>query len=134
MAVPQISDGLTNDVVYNYREPDLTYRLGNDTVSGKITGIQSIQQAITHILSTERYASPIYSDNYGSELEQYIGKDIGYISADIEQTLSDALMQDDRITGVTVTSVSRGSQVGACLIKFSVNTIYGELSETLEVG
>lgn len=130
---PQISTGDTSNV-YSYRQPNLTYRLGEKTVAGKINQLEAVKQSIYHILSTERYSNPIYDDDYGVELEQYIGKDIGYITADIENTLREALCQDDRITDVQVNDVSKSTeQESACVVDFTVFTIYGNIEETLNV-
>lgn len=129
-----ISDETIGRESYTYRQPDLTYRLGSTTVAGKIDKLESIKQAIYHILSTERYSSPIYDDNYGVELEQYIGKDIGYIQADIENTLKEALTQDDRITNVVVNDVKKSDkQKNACVIEFTVYTIYGNYNENMSI-
>lgn len=129
-----ISDEKIGRESYEYRQPDLTYRVGDETVSGKIDKLESIKQAVYHILSTERYSNPIYDNNYGVELEQYIGKDIGYIQADIENTLKEALTQDDRITNVIVNSVKKSDkQENACLIEFTVYTIYGNYNESMSV-
>lgn len=129
-----ISDETIGRESYTYRQPDLTYRLGSTTVAGKIDKLESIKQAVYHILSTERYSSPIYDDNYGVELEQYIGKDIGYIQADIENTLKEALTQDDRITNVVVNDVKKSDkQKDACVIEFTVYTIYGNYNENMSI-
>lgn len=129
-----ISDETIGRESYTYRQPDLTYRLGSTTVAGKIDKLESIKQAVYHILSTERYSSPIYDDNYGVELEQYIGKDIGYIQADIENTLKEALTQDDRITNVVVNDVKKSDkQKDACIIEFTVYTIYGNYKDNMSI-
>ena len=134
MSLPQISDDLSG-ITYTYREPNLTYRLGEKTVSGKVDKLEAIKQAVYHILMTERYSNPIYGDNYGIELEQYLGKDLGFIVADIQQTLNDALLQDDRITSVIVNDVSKSAkQQSACVIDFTVNTIYGSYGEQLNIN
>ena len=130
---PQITDGAGTET-YSYRQPNLTYRLGNTTVAGKIDKLESVKQAVFHILSTERFSNPIYDDEYGVELEQYIGKDIGFITASIENTLRDALCQDDRITDVQVDNVEKSSkQQGACVVEFTVFTIYGTYNDSLSV-
>ena len=117
-----------------YRQPNLTYRLNDNSVAGKISGLESIEQAIFHILQTERYSNPLYNDDYGVELEQYIGQDIGFIAADIENTLREALTQDDRITDVSVTNVAKSTkQANSCEISFTVYTIYGDIEESLEM-
>lgn len=127
---PQISTGEATSV-YSYRQPNLTYRLGTATVAGKVDGLEAVRQAVYHILMTERYSNPIYGEDYGVELEQYVGKDIGYITADIENTLREALTQDDRITDVQVDDVSRSPQDSSCVVKFTVFTIYGNFGDTL---
>ena len=129
---PQIYDDYSVDS-YSYRQPNLTYKLGNSTVTGKITDkIESVKQAIYHILMTERYSNPIYDDDYGIELEKYQNQDFGYIQANIEQTLKEALTQDDRITDVYVNSVEK-LDLNSCLVNFTVYTIYGTIEEKLNV-
>ena len=104
---PQIENQLVGDSI-QYRQPNLTYRIGENTVNGKISdNLEAVKQAVKCILETERYSNPIYSDDYGIELEQYKGADYGKIVAGIETTLRDALLQDDRITDVRVTNVER---------------------------
>ena len=128
--VSQIYDKIANNA-YFVRQPNLTYSLGYD---GRISGLEAMKQAIYHILMTERYSNPIYDDDYGIELEQYVGKDLNYISATIENTLRDALMQDDRVVGVIVNSIKPDDkQPNVCLIEFTVDTIYGEFEENLNV-
>lgn len=131
---PQITDNASYET-YTYRQPNQTYRLGEKTVAGKIeNAIECVKQTVYHILSTERFSSPIYDDNYGVELEQYIGKDIGFITANIENTLRDALCQDDRIEDIQVTDVSKSTkQQNACLVEFTVFTIYGSYNDKLNV-
>ena len=132
-SLPQINDELSVET-YTYRQPNLTYRLGEKTVNGKVNKLDAIRQSIHHILMTERYSNPIYDENYGIELEQYVGKDFGYILAGIQQTLQDALLQDDRITDVVVNDVSKSTeQQNACVIQFTVNTIYGSMEDSLYV-
>ena len=115
--------------------PNLTYRLGEKTVAGKIDKLESIKQAVYHILSTERFSNPIYDDDYGVELEQYIGQDIGFITASIENTLREALTQDDRITDVQVTDVRKSDRdSNSCLIDFIIFTVYGSYDEQMTVS
>lgn len=131
---PLISDEASPET-YSYRQPNLTYRLGEKTVAGKIDKLESIKQAVYHILSTERFSNPIYDDDYGIELEQYIGQDIGFITASIENTLREALTQDDRITDVQVTDVRKSDRdSNSCLIDFIIFTVYGSYDEQMTVS
>lgn len=132
--IPQINNQLIGESI-QYRQPNLTYRVGNSTVAGKVDKLDSVKQAIYHILSTERYSNPIYDGDYGVELEQYIGKDIGFITAGIQETLRDALLQDDRISDVQVDNVEKSDkQNNACLIDFTVFTIYGTYKDSLSLA
>ena len=128
---PQIANESLGDIK-EYRQPNRTYRLNEKNIDGTVDDIESVKQAIFHILQTERYSNPIYDDDYGVELEQYIGKDISVIIADIELTLNEALTQDDRIKNVHVDSVQKIDS-SSCLIQFTVDTILGELKEELNV-
>lgn len=130
--IPQIADEFITNIIQE-KEPDLTYRLNEEIIIGKVDKMDSIKQSIYHILSTERYSSPIYDDDYGIELEQYISKDIHFIRASIENELKEALCQDDRITDVKVNSVNEGEQKNSCVVNFSVYTQYGVLEEEINV-
>ena len=129
---PQIENQLVGDSI-QYRQPNLTYRIGENTVNGRITDkLESIKQEVKCILGTERYSNPIYTDDYGVELEQYKGADYGKIVAGIETTLRDALLQDDRIKNVVVTNVEK-IDIDTCKVDFDVYTIYGDYKEELNV-
>lgn len=114
------------------RYPDMTYRMGNKTMQGRIEGSEAIRQSIYHILSTERYSNPIYSLNYGVELQKYIGADLEYIKATIQDDIEQALTQDDRINKVRLDSVEQ-TGLNSVLIKFTVITIYGTQQEEIEI-
>ena len=82
-------------------------------------------------MNVERYAFPIYSRDYGSELSDLIGTPRDYAMSEIKRRITEALTQDDRITGVDDWSFeTSGRGVRA---KFTVNTIYGDLTTEKEV-
>ena len=118
---------------YTYRQPSLTYRFSETNIDGKSDGQEAVRQAIRHMIMSERYESAIYDDGYGIELGQYIGQGIGFLIAGIEDTLRDALLQDDRITGVTVTDVSDLGG-GEDSVSFTVDTIYGSIDGQFNTG
>lgn len=104
--LPQIDNSLetkTQTVIY----PSRTYKLTEERISGFVDGLNAVKQAVYHILSIERYSNIIYDDNYGVELEQYIGKDFDFISATLEDTLREALTQDNRISDIIITSLEQ---------------------------
>ena len=103
--IPQIDNALDTDLIEIISYPNLTYKCNDYQIAGKVDDLEAIEQAIQHILSIERYAYLIYDDNYGVELEKYIGQDISFLEATIEDTLKEALTQDDRIVDVQVTNI-----------------------------
>lgn len=129
----QIYERIANNA-YFVKQPDLTYRLGETYCDGKITDLDSVKQSIYHILMTERYSNPIYDDDYGVELDQYLGKDLAYISSTIEKTLKDALTQDDRVQSVFVNNVKPSDiESNVCEIEFTVMTTCGEFEGKMNV-
>lgn len=113
----------------------LTYGLDlkNKRIVRKIDDIEAMEQAIFKILSTERQAHVIYDDSYGVELERFIGKDIDFIKSDVERTISEALLADDRI--LSITNFTINDLVKDSLhIEFEVNTVYGNISMKSEVN
>jgi len=107
-----------------------------DTTKKRITGMcdgkEALQQTIYKILNTERYKYVIYSWNYGVEFWDLIGKHPSYAKSEIERRITDALMQDDRITDVSDFSFEQSGR-NSLLVSFTVNTIYGDIEETQEV-
>ena len=99
--------------------PTFTYRHTDNQIVGNIDELEAIQQAVYHILSTERYAYAIYDNNNGVELEKYRKRGFEYLDATIQSTLQDALFQDDRITAVIVTSIEK-TGADSALVKFTV--------------
>lgn len=135
--LPQIDNQLENITVINML-PSKTYKLNlsethNDRIIGFVDKLNAIKQSVYHILNTERYAYVIYDNNYGIELEQYIGRGFEYLEATIEETLKEALLQDLRITNVTVNSINKISNDMA-QIKFDVQSIYGNLQMEVNIN
>lgn len=100
-------------------------------VAGMTDKREALRQAVYLILNVERYAYPIYSRNYGSELVDLIGQPMDYAMSEMKRRITDALMQDDRITGVDDWTFETGRK--SVLVRFTVYTIYGELEATKEV-
>lgn len=117
--------------------PTRTYKvniLENDEnrVSGYVDGIESIQQAIYLILSSERYQHIIYSWDYGVELLDLIGKPMSYVTAELPRRIEEALIQDNRISGVTDFTFTKNKNT--LLTTFTVVTEAGNISTELEVA
>ena len=75
---------------------DVTWNL--DEMSGtKISGLDSLCQAIRVMLEVPRYRYPIYSWQYGSELDTLIGSGFSDVQQKAPTMIRDALLRDDRI-------------------------------------
>ncbi|MHB8065020.1 MAG: DUF2634 domain-containing protein [Ruminiclostridium sp.] len=109
-----------------------TYKLSADKIQGFTDELGALQQAIYKVLNTEKYEYPIYSFNYGIELENLIGMDAIYVKIEIKRRVQECLLQDERITSVDnfVFAVTGD----ALLCTFDVVSIYGEIAITKEVN
>lgn len=114
-------------------QPSYTHKL--DIEGQRVTGMtdkrDALRQTVYLILNVERYAYPIYSRNYGSELADLIGQPMDYAMSEMKRRITDALMQDDRITDVDDWTFETGRK--SISARFTVYTIYGALEATKEV-
>ena len=101
------------------------------TIAGFVDGIDAMKQAIYLILNTERYAYIVYSWNYGVELADLIGKPIPFVMSEAKRRITEALMQDTRIKGVS--DFAFESQGSALQVTFTVHTIFGDIETDREV-
>nr|DAP88904.1 MAG TPA: Protein of unknown function (DUF2634) [Caudoviricetes sp.] len=114
-------------------EPSNTFFI--DFEKGRISGFvderEAVKQAIMLILNTERYKFLIYSWNYGVELEELIGTHPDIVEDEAERLISEALLQDDRITTVYDFEFSKNRDT--LLVNFKVDSIYGDIDIETEV-
>lgn len=115
-------------------QPSRTYRMDFDSgrISGFTDGIEAVKQAIILILNTDRFRHLIYSWSYGSELKTVIGMETDLAESESKRIITEALMQDDRITSVDGFSYTRHSR-NTVTAEFTVTTIYGGLEFSTEV-
>lgn len=114
-------------------KPSKDYKINIDkeSIRGMVDEKEAVRQAIYCILGTERYQYEIYSWNHGIELADLIGKSKIYAMVSIKRIVTEALTQDDRITDVEGFSFSQNKNV--LTVKFTVNTIYGDIKTSKEV-
>lgn len=108
-------------------QPSLTYKMNiaEESIIKRTDGLAAIQQAVYKILNTERYQYVIYSWNYGIELADLFGKPLPYVYPELKRRITEALLQDDRITAVDDFIFSH--QRGEVMAKFRVTTVAGIL-------
>lgn len=115
-------------------QPSKTYRLDvkNKRILGNIDNNEAIMQAVMKILNTERYAYVIYSSQYGVELERFLGADFDFVIADLERTIREAILVDDRMISITDFSIEK-SGLNELEASFTVNSVFGSTRIGLEV-
>lgn len=125
-------DDLTQDFTLE-TIPSRTFQMHHDilTITGSIDEIQAVEQAIYLILNTERYEWLIYSWNYGVELRSLIGMPTQYCIVEIQRRVSEALLQDDRITAVENFEFTVNKK--QVLTTFKVVSIFGEINTEMGV-
>lgn len=114
--------------------PSYTYNINRNTnrISGYIDNKEAIIQAVYLILQTERYESMIYNWYYGVEVDNLIGKNRDYVTSELERTIREALLEDDRITEVTDFSIKYEKDVAT--VQFLVQSIVGDIEIEWEVN
>jgi len=114
-------------------EPTLTFKIENGRIRGKFDEKQAMIQAVDKILQTERLVYPIYSDQYGNDLNDLIGKDMGYAKVEAERMIKEALLADDRVVEVDIDEVTEVSR-DTLEIKGICVTVYGNIDIDSEVS
>ena len=113
-------------------ETSRTYKITGNRIQGYTDGLDALKQAIYKVLNTERYEYPIYSFNYGIELENLIGKDPVYVQIELKRRIRECLLRDDRITEVDNFKFEFNGDQLKCA--FDVHNIFGNLTISREVS
>ena len=124
--IPQTENELKND--FEFEEiPTNTFKLNDsyNQIYGFTDGIEAMKQAIYLILNIERYEYLIFSWDYGIELVDLFGQPINFVMAELERRISEALLQDSRISSVE--NFEFDYQKNKIICKFTVYTIFGEI-------
>lgn len=131
---PNVDNSLDIDLVAQEQKPSLTWKLdlSSNRIKGMIDNKDAVVQAVEKILLTERYAYRIYSWNYGTELQFYIGKDTDFVMADAEKTITEALTQDDRILGVE-NFTAKLIDLNSVSVSFTVVSVAGNFDYEKEI-
>lgn len=109
-----------------------TVESDNDRINGYVDDLEAVMQAIYLILSTERYEFIIYSWDYGIELIDLIGKPPHYVMSELPRRITDALIQDNRITNVTDFQFTQSGK--KLHTTFTVVSNIGNIATELEVA
>lgn len=113
-----------------------TYRvnLQEGRIDGTVDGMESVKQAVIKILNTDRFAYAIYDDQYGNELETFIGKDYLFVKNDLKRVIEEALLVDDRIVSIEDFNIDeKSTSRDSMVVSFLVRTDTEEVVEINEV-
>ncbi len=111
-----------------------TYKLIylKDRLKGFTDEIEALKQAIYFILNTERYDYLIYDWNYGFQIKDLIGQNPNDILQTIQARISDALIQDTRITEVS--NFSFDVIKNKVKTTFTIKSIFGDLQQEVNIN
>lgn len=112
--------------------PSRTYQVLNGRIINFIDGQESMRQVIEKALQTPRYEVPWLSKNYGTDLEQLVGKSMDYAKSEVKRMLVETFSADKRITDVSVTDVEVVNKTDL-LVHADISTSYGKVTVAKEV-
>ena len=115
-------------------QPSRTWYINKEInrIQGECDGWQSVRQAVEVILNVERFRWQIYSPYSGMQWDGLIGQDPGYVASELQRRITDALLMDDRVRGISDFSYTvEGNTLRASL---TVNTVYGDTQTSVEVN
>ena len=120
------------DVVFE-SQPDLTWWRDPDTnrIVGAADGHKAVAQAVEVLLLVERFRWQIYKPFFGMQWEGLLGQNPGYVAAELQRRIREAVTIDDRVTGISNFSYTISGDTMTAEV--TVNTVYGPLNQTVEV-
>ena len=119
---------MCREVAWDYQNNRPIFRRGEPVT---VTGREAVRQAVEIILHVERFRWQIYKPYSGMEWEGLIGQDPGYVGAELQRRLVDALTIDDRVTGIS--NYEYTVDGNSLYATFTVDTVYGSFDESQEV-
>lgn len=132
MAVlPTSSINISGGVSFQSR-PSLSWYINKETnrIEGTVDGQAAVRQAVEIILNVERFRWQIYRPYSGMEWDGLIGQDPGYVGAELQRRIADAVTVDDRVTGISGYDYTASG--GKLRATFTVNTVYGSFQAEQE--
>ena len=130
--LPQGMD-ITAGLTYE-QQPSRTWNINKDTnrIQGETDGQAAVRQAVEIILNVERFRWQIYRPYSGMQWDGLIGQDPGYVASELQRRMTEALLMDDRVRGISDFTYSvSGNTLNASL---TVNTVYGKIETGVEVN
>ena len=132
--IPAVENGLFMTLEVE-TEPSKSYKMDivHDIINGSVDELEAVRQAVFKILNTERYQYPVYSWDYGIELDDLYGEPADYVCAELERRVREALTADDRIDSVDNFKFDL-SKKKTVSVSFLVHSIFGSFDESKAVN
>ena len=112
---------------------DNTFKINdNGTVYGFIKGREALRQWVVTCLSVERFKYPIYSWNFGLQIEDLYGRDPFYVIALLEPRIREALTVDERV--ISLYDYAARVDKKRIHVRFTLETVFDNIQfeHTLE--
>ena len=128
MATLPQGNGINIQNVVFQSQPGLTWWRDPQTnrIVGQVDGFQAVAQAVEVMLSVVRFRWQIYKPFFGVTWDGLIGLDVGYVAAELQRRVREAVMIDDRVTGVSNYSYTFDGDNLTAII--TVNTVFGPVN------
>ena len=130
-ALPQSNPALPGLQVH--AQPSRTWRIHRQSrrIQGEVSGLEATAQAVEILLHVERFRYQIYRPSAGMQWEGLLGQDSGYVAAELQRRIREALSVDDRVQGISDFTYSISQNV--LTAAFTVNTVFGPTQSSVEV-
>ena len=114
-------------------QPSLTWYIDKDTnrIRGTCDGYEAVRQAVEIILNVQRFRWQIFSPYSGMDWRNLIGNDPGYVAAEVQRRIREALLMDDRVRDIR--DYTYTIQDDTLTASLTVVTVYGDIPQTVEV-
>lgn len=113
-------------------EPFKDFKISNGHIRGYVNGLDELKQSILLSLQIPRLQHEIFSDTYGHEFNDLIGKDKAYVLGRIRKNAEECILVDERVLSVDVKDIV--VSVGQVIISCTVNTVLGDIDIQKEVN
>lgn len=126
-------DDAVLDNIEHIKAPSGGWKLSADMTKcgAKVAGLDELKQCIYFMLSTEPNQFIIYNQDYGVGLVDLIGQPMGFVMAELQLRITNALLKDDRIYSVYDFEFNQNGR--SLDVSFTVSSDFGDTTFETEV-
>ena len=114
-------------------QPGRTWYIDKSTnrIRGECDNWLAVRQAVEIILNVQRFRWQIYTPYSGMDWRNLIGNEPGYVAAELQRRVREALLMDDRV--LDIRDYQYTIEDDMLTASFTVVTVYGDIPQTVEV-